>query len=73
MLHKLLKKRTLSDRLMDVLETHRADLGADADKIEDLIVEVALLELGDKAAAWAEGRVVSSDARQKVIEFPKPD
>lgn len=72
MLHKLLKKRTLSDRLMDVLETHRADLGEDADKIEDLIVEVAVLELGDKAAAWAEGRIVSGDARQKVIDFPKP-
>lgn len=67
------KKRTLSDRLMDVLDNNRHALGDDAGKVEDMIVEVALLELGDGAAAWAEARVVSTDARQKVLDFkPKP-
>lgn len=74
MLHRLVaKKRSLSDRLMDVLDRHRDVLGPeDAGKIEDLIVEVALHEHGDAAAAWAEARIASSDARQKVIDFPKP-
>lgn len=67
------RNRTLSDRLMDVLDKHREMLGTDADKVEDMIVEVAMIELGDGAPAWAEGRIVSADARQKVIDFqPKP-
>lgn len=62
---------SLTERLSAVLDKARADIPADlADMFEDMIVEVAMLELGpERAQAWASGKS-PNDHGQNVLPFP---
>jgi hypothetical protein len=64
-------KLSLTERLSAALEKARASLSrADADEIEDMVVEVAMLELGpERAQTWAAGKR-ADDHGQNVLPFP---
>jgi hypothetical protein len=66
-------KLSLTERLSAALERARTTLTREAaDEIEDMIVEVAVLELGpDRAAAWASGKK-PDDHGQNVLPFNAP-
>lgn len=66
-----MQKLSLTERLTAALDKARIDIPGDlADQIEDMIVEVAMIELGpDRAQAWASGKA-PNDHGQNVLPFP---
>lgn len=63
-------KLSLTERLSAALEKTRASLSRAADEIEDMIVEVAMIELGlERAQTWAAGKR-ADDHGQNVLPFP---
>ena len=66
-----MQKLSLTERLTAALDKARLDVPAElADEIEDMIVEVAMIELGpDKAAAWAADKPID-DHGQNILPFP---
>lgn len=64
------KRASLTDRLTEWLERARRTLPRqDADDLEDLIVEVAMIELGEEAAvAWSRDTLghAAAEARKEL-------